>query len=343
LDVWLVNFWVSVFQFFVGLLYAPLAAVLSGLKIIDIPQNLWQGFLCFLIGKNFIYNVYDPCPYGQCEPLTEDVCPLSCPTADTTLGMCDVPLIDYYSLGVSNSTDDSSVGFGLDCFADHYVTCDPFVNVTGCLLDACPGINLTETTIYGPNYDAVNGTAGCYPYCSSACQSPQAACVQCGPGGTGTCCDSCDGSYSCLSRMSALGGVFLYMTFNVAYNTLLLLVIKYGSAALMYVASTVVLPLGSVAFTRDFLLGPHASNFTLYNGGGLVVVLIGLIIYRFVGKKSKSEQVTADIVEGNVSFSVVGRYYEPDVEVVEPKPRTGAQIRSTYYNTLGISPTKPYD
>ena len=144
--------------------------------------------------------------------------------------------------------------------------------------------------------------------------------------------------------MSALGGVALYMTFNIAYNTLLLLVIKYGSAALMYVASTVVLPLGSVAFTRKFLLGVHASQFTLFNGVGLVVVLVGLIIYRFVGKrKAKPQQITADIVEGNVNFSVVGRYYEPDLELVEPRPRTAAQIRSKYYQTIGLPPTMPPD
>ena len=56
LDVWLVNFWVSVFQFLCGLTYAPLAAVMSGLAVVDIPQNLYRGFLCFLIGKNFIGN-----------------------------------------------------------------------------------------------------------------------------------------------------------------------------------------------------------------------------------------------------------------------------------------------
>jgi hypothetical protein len=163
--------------------------------------------------------------------------------------------------------------------------------------------------------------------------------------------------------MSALGGVALYMTFNIAYNTLLLLVIKYGSAALMYfvfswllyvgllkrsfryVASTVVLPLGSVAFTQKFLLGVHASSFTLYNGVGLVVVLLGLIIYRFIGKRKSStpQQITADIVEGSVNFSVVGRYYEPDLELVTPKPRTAAQIRSKYYQTIGLPPPLPPD
>jgi len=62
---------------------------------------------------------------------------------------------------------------------------------------------------------------------------------------------------------------------------LLVLVIKHGSAALMYITSTIVLPLGTICFTFKFLLGEHAQNFDWYNGGGLGVVMIGLFVYRF--------------------------------------------------------------
>jgi len=348
LDVWLVNFWVSLFQFFFGLLYAPLAAVMSGLPIVDIPQNLYRGLLCWLLGTNFIGQTVDPCLDNVCEPLSYPVCSYTCPVADdwspyddpTT---CPDPVIDFYSMG----TDDSfSTGDDLgiiDCNADYFIVCDPLVNVTDCLAVNCPYLNSSDTIIYGPNYGSPSGddddSPSCYPYCSSVCTSPGTACINCGPGGTGTCCDSCDGSIACLSDRSAMVSVALYMAFNIAYNTLLLLVIKYGSAALMYVASTVVLPLGSVAFTRKFLMGDHASEFTIYNGGGLAIVLLGLIIYRFIGKKSQPhEQVGADIVQGDANFSVFGRYYEDDVEVLEAKPRTAQQVRSAYYNTLGISP-----
>lgn len=63
-------------------------------------------------------------------------------------------------------------------------------------------------------------------------------------GGRAQCCDSCDGSIPSISSLPALWGVCLYMVANIAYNVFLVLVIKHGSAALMYATSTVVLPLG---------------------------------------------------------------------------------------------------
>lgn len=96
------------------------------------------------------------------------------------------------------------------------------------------------------------------------------------------CCDSCDGSLPNVSSIPALWGVIGYMVANIAYNVFLVLVIKHGSAALMYATSTLVLPLGSIAFTITAFLGKHAKAFNVYTGAGLGVVLVGLMIYRFV-------------------------------------------------------------
>ena len=182
--------------------------------------------------------------------------------------------------------------------AQYYYACDPLIDPYACVMDACGYSDINNITVYGAGGDEADGS--CYPYCTDVCASPDAACLNCGVGGdSGTCCDSCDGSIACLSSMSALAAVFLYMAFNIAYNTLLLLVIKHGSAALMYVASTIVLPLGGVAFTLPFLLGPHATQFTLFNGLGLLIVLAGLIIYRFVGsrERKKVEVVGGDLAD----------------------------------------------
>eukprot|EP01097_Dermamoeba_algensis_P001945 TRINITY_DN1764_c0_g2_i1.p1 TRINITY_DN1764_c0_g2~~TRINITY_DN1764_c0_g2_i1.p1 ORF type:complete len:564 (-),score=74.63 TRINITY_DN1764_c0_g2_i1:515-2176(-) len=176
MDVWYLNGWVALYQFYFGLFYAPLAAVMSDLAIRDIPSNLWNGFLCFLLSSNFI------------------------------------------------TPDDG---------------------------------------------------------CSAA--------SDCGPPSNPTCCDSCDGSLPNVSSLRAIYGVLLYMAFNLSYNILLVLVIKYGSAALMYVASTIVLPLGLVAFTIPALMGSHAQPFTKWNGAGLAVVLFGLVIYRFFAFKKKDQ------------------------------------------------------
>ena len=349
LDIWIVNFWVSLFQFSVGLLYAPLAAFMSGLAIVDIPQNLYRGLLCFVIGKNFVENnettsQWSQCPPGICEPLTIDNCFPTC-SGDITeeFSYCDP--VDWWSTGEMDtfSGDVMSLGQSVNCFAEYYVSCDPLIDPYQCVKDQC---GLTNITVYGPSS---KNTPDCYPYCSPVCASPDQACLNCGTGGdTGTCCDACDGGVACLSQLSALGAVLLYISFNIAYNTFLLLVIKYGSAALMYVASTVVLPLGGVAFTLSFIFGPHASQFTIFNGVGLLIVLLGLICYRFVGRRKKKPQeapevVGADIVDVPNTFSVVGQPYEYGlVEQVEVQPRNVRQIRSSYYSSLGINATPPH-
>jgi len=179
MDVWYLNGYVALPQFLIGLLYAPLAAVMTGLKIADIPQNIWQGLQCWLIGTNFITR------------------------AD-----------------------------GYDCSED----------------------------------------------------------TDCGFDGKKMCCDSCDGSNDMVSSIPALWGVIGYMVANIAYNVFLVLVIKHGSAALMYATSTLVLPLGSIAFTIRAFLGKHAIPFNGYTGAGLGVVLLGLLIYRFVDMLIKSRR-----------------------------------------------------
>jgi len=106
--------------------------------------------------------------------------------------------------------------------------------------------------------------------------------LNCGTGDRKMCCDSCDGSIPSVSSIRAIWGVLMYMVANIAYNVFLVLVIKHGSAALMYATSTVVLPLGSIAFTLHVFLSDHAIPFDKFTGIGLGIVLVGLIIYRFV-------------------------------------------------------------
>eukprot|EP00126_Sphaerothecum_destruens_P000204 Sdes_comp10247_c0_seq1m1873 len=229
MDVWYLNGYVALFQFFFGLPYAPLAAVMTNLKVADIPQNLYQGLLCFLLGTNFV---------------TQD--PLA-----------------------------------------------PLANAT----------------------------------CSVAANCGQLI----------KCCDSCDGSIPSVSAVSAFWGMALYLLANLSYNILMVLVIKHGSAALMYVASTVVLPMGAVCFTFPLLLGVHAKQFTVYDGSGLVVVLLGLIIYRFLGEIQSKEKLIPGV-------STAINILEPSFVRSQPilvedqfKPRTAQRIRHDFYHKLGVA------
>lgn len=224
LDVWYLNGWVALFQFLFGLTYAPLAATYGGIAMKDIPINLYQGLICWLLQKNTIVDT----PDQHCATL----------------------------------------------------------------------VKLCTTTL--------------------------------------PCCDSCDGSIPGIASLPAFWAMLMYMCANIAYNIFLVLVIKYGSAALMYISSTIVLPLGSLMFTIRPIMKKNAQPFTAYSGAGLGVILTGLIIYRFLGKKSSSAAASTMIV-GLQEPIIVERMEENPAH----KPRTRAQIRNNYYTRLGLSPELP--
>eukprot|EP00761_Pharyngomonas_kirbyi_P003391 gb/GECH01003395.1/.p1 GENE.gb/GECH01003395.1/~~gb/GECH01003395.1/.p1 ORF type:complete len:454 (+),score=87.03 gb/GECH01003395.1/:1-1362(+) len=131
-----------------------------------------------------------------------------------------------------------------------------------------------------------------------------------------------------------------YMTFNVMYNFLLLSVLKKGSAALMFIASAVVIPAANIIFALPFL-GPYRAPLHWEDIVGLFVILAGLILYRVApGLKKKDKE---ELEGGNAipSFGLAGA-----TDTVQPtylasdnaKPRTSSQIRGTFYSRLGIPP-----
>jgi uncharacterized membrane protein len=80
-----------------------------------------------------------------------------------------------------------------------------------------------------------------------------------------------------------------YLVFNQAFNLLILLMLKYGSANLLYLAMTLLVPLGNIAFALPFM--PGSLPLTPINFAGLLVIMAGLFIYRFVDKILKSRRV----------------------------------------------------
>ncbi len=73
--------------------------------------------------------------------------------------------------------------------------------------------------------------------------------------------------------------VNVYICFNVVYNILIILLVKYGSANLLWMAMTVMVPFSSIAFSLDFM--PKHKPLKTKDIIGLIVILAGLIIYRF--------------------------------------------------------------
>jgi len=75
--------------------------------------------------------------------------------------------------------------------------------------------------------------------------------------------------------------VNLYIAFNVLYNILIILILKYGSANLLWLAMTLMVPLGDLAFSLPFV--PGNLPMTPWDWLGLVVIMGGLTLYRFFG------------------------------------------------------------
>jgi len=61
--------------------------------------------------------------------------------------------------------------------------------------------------------------------------------------------------------------------FNVIYNVLVILILKHGSANLLYIASTVMVPINNLAFSFNFIPGHQPVRFT--DLLGLLVIMFG--------------------------------------------------------------------
>ena len=76
--------------------------------------------------------------------------------------------------------------------------------------------------------------------------------------------------------------VNLYLCFNVVYNILIIVILKHGSANILWMASTVIVPLSNVAFSLKFM--PGHTELTKWDLIGLIVIMIGLVLYRFMSQ-----------------------------------------------------------
>lgn len=95
-----------------------------------------------------------------------------------------------------------------------------------------------------------------------------------------------------------------YLFFNIIYNFLIILVLKHGSANILFMASTVIVPLSNVAFALPFV--PRHQPLHVWDILGLFVILGGLVIYRFypslqkvyftmvVGRKLSNQELEAE-------------------------------------------------
>lgn len=90
-----------------------------------------------------------------------------------------------------------------------------------------------------------------------------------------------DNEYGLPPDQCEMGPLYLnaYLFFNVIYNFLIVLILKHGSANIMWMASTIIVPLSNLAFSMKFM--PHSQPMTIWDFLGLMVIMFGLIVYRF--------------------------------------------------------------
>ena len=93
--------------------------------------------------------------------------------------------------------------------------------------------------------------------------------------------------------------VFCYLVFNQLYNLLIILILKYGSANVLWLAMTVMVPLGNVAFTLPFV--PENAPLRVTDIIGLVVIVSGLGIYRFLADYLKSREEQQERTESDAA------------------------------------------
>ena len=70
-----------------------------------------------------------------------------------------------------------------------------------------------------------------------------------------------------------------YVAVNVAYNILIILMLKYGDANLLWLAMTLLVPLSTVAFSLPFV--PEHAPPAPTDAAALVLISLGLALYRF--------------------------------------------------------------
>jgi len=73
--------------------------------------------------------------------------------------------------------------------------------------------------------------------------------------------------------------VNMYLFFNVVYNILIVVILKHGSSNILWLSSTIIVPLSNIAFSMSFM--PGHQDLTNYDIVGLAVIMKGLLVYRF--------------------------------------------------------------
>lgn len=161
--------------------------------------------------------------------------------------------------------------------------------------------------------------------------------------------------------------VTMYLVFNLIYNFLIIVILKIGSSNILWMASTVIVPLSNVAFSLEIMPGHQPMR--TWDIIGLFVIMIGLVIYRFSNEllayKNTLLGIVSDEKEDTKEHAKMARKIAKESEgkqlkylglnqteflqtLVETRvkkdqvalfPRSPAQIRGRFFTKIGVSPS----
>nr|PUA91540.1 transmembrane protein [Toxoplasma gondii TgCATBr9] len=106
-------------------------------------------------------------------------------------------------------------------------------------------------------------------------------------------CDNCEGAWKYVG---------MYLSFNLLYNMFIIFVVKSGGAALTFLVSTLRLPVTALAFCSRAIMGDRAVPPKATDFYGLLVLILGLVIYRAGGiMKRRAQRRAVAAARGHTS------------------------------------------
>lgn len=86
--------------------------------------------------------------------------------------------------------------------------------------------------------------------------------------------------------------VCLCLVCHVLYTTCMMLVLKYGSSIMLFMAQTILVPIGNLVFTLPIM--PQHTTLDPLDGWGLCIIMVGLVLYKFMEGPHPLEGILED-------------------------------------------------
>jgi len=106
--------------------------------------------------------------------------------------------------------------------------------------------------------------------------------------------------------------VNLCLVCNMLYSFFMMFVLKYGSSALLFLALTLMVPIGNVAFALPFM--PESQPMHASDLVALAVIMCGLLLYRFSDgqvQEAPGQDGTSSIRQDELSVDAEDPLREP--------------------------------